>query len=141
VEVRGNGKVTFRGNGSDNFAGERKTRISPAAVRCLIDDFRFADFWSLNSKYETPVNDLPAYTVSVTAGGNTKNLTDYAGQMVGMPSAVSGLENAIDQAAQTDMWIKGKAQTIAALGAEKFDFHSPAAANLLTMPAQDAPYA
>lgn len=139
VEVRGNGEVRFRGDSYVNFAGEHRTHIPQAAVRCLLDDFRFADFWSLDSKYEAPATDLPTYTMSVTIGGNTKAVTDYAGQMVGMPASVSGLENAIDQAAQTEMWIKGNAQTIAALEAEKFDFHGRAAADLLAMSAQDAP--
>jgi len=49
------------------------------------------------------------------------------------------LEEAIDQAASTDAWIKGNDRTIPALEAEYFDFHSRAAADLLASAAHDAP--
>ncbi len=139
VELRGNGDVLFHGDRYVNFVGDHRTRVSRSAIRCLVDDFRFADFWSLDSVYEAPVTDLPTYKVTFTIGGQAKTVTDYAGQMVGMPAAVSGLELAIDQAAQTGMWIKGNDHTIAALEAERFDFHGPAAANLLATAMQDAP--
>lgn len=98
-----------------------------------------ADFWSLELKYVANVTDLPAYKVSLTISGKTKVLTDYAGHSVGMPAVVTSLEEAIDQAASTDAWIKGNDRTIPALEAEYFDFHSRAAADLLASAAHDAP--
>lgn len=139
VELRGNGDVLFHGVRYVNFAGDHRTRVSQSAIRCLLDDFRFADFWSLDNAYEAPVTDYPGYTLTLTIGGRTKTVTDYAGQSVGMPATVGGLELAIDQAAQTAMWIKGNDRTIAALEAERFDFRGPAAANLLASAMQDAP--
>jgi hypothetical protein len=105
----------------------------------LLDDFRAADFWSLDAQYVANVTDLPAYEVSLTVGGTTKVLTDYAGQMVGMPSAVTALEQAIDEAADSDRWINGNAETISSLEAEHFDFHGRGAADLLANAARDAP--
>jgi ankyrin repeat protein len=87
----------------------------------------------------TNVTDLPTYRISLTVAGKPKVLTDYAGQAVGMPAAVTALEQAIDQAADTDTWIRGNDRTIAALEAERFDFHGRAAADLLATAAQDAP--
>lgn len=139
VELRGTGDVLFKGEGFVTFAGDHQTRVSPQVIECLLQDFRIADFWSLDPEYVANVTDLPTYKVSLTVGGKTKVLTDYAGQSVGMPAAVTALEEAIDQAASTDTWIKGNDRTIPALEAEHFDFHGRAAAELLATAAQDAP--
>jgi hypothetical protein len=139
VELRGTGEVTFKGEGFVTFAGDHSTRVSPQVIECLLQDFRMADFWSLDPEYVANVTDLPTFKVSLTVGGKTKVLTDYAGQSVGMPPAVTALEEAIDQAAGTDSWIRGNDRTIPALEAEHFDFHGRAAADLLATAAQDAP--
>jgi hypothetical protein len=139
IEVHGDGRVVFHGNGYVNFQGDHEARIPPLAVQCLLDDFRTADFWSLDPEYKADVTDLPTYTVSLTVGRKTKTLTDYAGQAVGMPAAVSALEQAIDAAAGSDTWITGNAGTIAALQAEHFEFRSRRGAEALANAAQDAP--
>jgi hypothetical protein len=139
VELRGDGVVLFHGDGFVTFAGDHQTRVSPEAVECLLQDFRMSDFWSLDPEYVANVTDLPTYKISLTVGGKTKVLTDYAGQSVGMSAAVTALEDAIDQAAGTDSWIRGNDRTIPALEAEHFDFHSRDAADLLATAAQEAP--
>lgn len=139
VELRGTGEVLFKGEGFVTFPGDHQTRISPQVIECLLQDFRLADFWSLDPEYVANVTDLPTQKISLTVGGKTKVLTDYFGQSVGMPAAVTALEEAIDQAAGTDTWIKGNDRTISALEAEHFDFHSRGAADLLATAAQDAP--
>jgi hypothetical protein len=139
AELRGTGEVLFSGTGFVTFPGDHQSRISPQVIECLLQDFRMADFWSLDPEYVANVTDLPTYKISLTIGGKTKVLTDYAGQSVGMPAAVTGLEEAIDQAASTDTWIKGNDKTIPALEAEHFDFHGRDAADLLATAAQDAP--
>jgi hypothetical protein len=139
VELRGTGEVLFHSDGFVTFSGDHQTRVSPQTIECLLQDFRTADFWSLDPEYVANVTDLPTYKISLTVGGKTKVLTDYAGQSVGMSAAVTALEQAIDQAASTDTWINGNDKTIAALEAEHFDFHSREAADLLATAAQDAP--
>ncbi len=139
VELRGTGEVLFHGDGFVTFPGDHQTRVSPQVLECLLQDFRMADFWSLDSEYVANVTDLPTYKISLTVGGKTKSLTDYAGQSAGMPTAVTALEQAIDQAASTDTWIKGNDKTIQALEAEHFDFLGRDAADLLATAAQDAP--
>ena len=139
VELRGNGVVLFHGDAFVNFPGDHQIRVSPQIVQCLLKDFRTADFWSLDSVYVANVTDLPTYKISLAVAGKTKALTDYAGQSVGMPAAVTALEQAIDQAAGTDSWTRGNDTTIAALEAEHFNFHSRAAAAMLATAAQDAP--
>jgi hypothetical protein len=59
--------------------------------------------------------------------------------MVGMPKIVSALEQAIDQTAQTDMWVTGNSNTIAALEAENFGFGGRAAGELLVKASARAP--
>jgi hypothetical protein len=139
VELNGTGEVLFQSDGFVTFPGDHQTRVSPQAIECLLQDFRTVDFWSLDPEYVANVTDLPTYKISLTIDGKTKVLTDYAGQSVGMPAAVSALEDAIDQAASTDTWIKGNDKTIPALEAEHFDFRSKNAADLLATAAQDAP--
>lgn len=139
VEIRGTGEVLFHSDGFVTFPGDHRTRVSPQVVQCLLSNFRTVDFWSLDPEYAANVTDLPTYRVSLTIGGQTKVLTDYAGQSVGMPPEVTALEQAIDLAASTETWIKGDNRTIQALEAEGFDFKSRAAADLLAAAAQDAP--
>jgi hypothetical protein len=45
--------------------------------------------------------------VTVTRHGRTRSVTDYAGQMVGMPAAVIEIEDAIDTAANTRACVVG----------------------------------
>jgi hypothetical protein len=139
VELRGSGDVLFEGDGFVTFAGAHRTRVSPEVVECLLQDFRAADFWSLDPEYVAHVTDLPTYKISLTIGGQTKVLTDYAGQSVGMPAVITALEEAIDQAASTGTWLEGNDKTIPALEAEHFDFGGRDAADLLATAAQEAP--
>jgi hypothetical protein len=43
----------------------------------------------------------------LSVGGRTKTVTDYVGEQVGMPVVITDLENAVDEAAGTERWIKG----------------------------------
>ena len=139
VELSGDGNVQFQGNEHVAVAGTHRSKISLSAVPCLLENFRAADFWSLDSEYIWPATDLPTYKISLTINGQTKTVTDYAGEKVGMPPVVTALEQAIDQAAQTETWITGNANTIATLEAEEFDFGSPAAGELLVRASTRAP--
>jgi hypothetical protein len=139
VELGGNGEVLFHGDGFVTFPGDHKSSVSPLVIQCLLNDFRLVDFWSLDREYVANVTDLPTYKISLTIGGKTKVLTDYAGRMVDMPLGVTVLEEAIDQAAGSDAWITGNARTIPGLESEHFDFHGRAAANLFVTASEDAP--
>ena len=132
VEIGGDGSVTYTGESYVAVDGVRRERIAPEAVDALIARFREADFFSLNDEYVAGITDLPTYAVTLTIGGRTKRVVDYAGSMEGMPFAVMRLERAIDRIARTRAWIDGDATTAARLEAEGYDFTSPAAGRALT---------
>ena len=127
AEIRGDGTVRFEGEDFVAFAGAHQSRVVPQALQDLLDLFREADFFSLDSRYAGNITDMPAQEITLTIGGQTKTVLDYAGLMVGMPFGVERLEHAIDRIAGTRRWISGDATTVAALEAEGYDFTTPEA--------------
>jgi hypothetical protein len=123
--------VKYHGEAFVLVAGDHSTNLAPEDVRCLVDAFRATDFWSLSPRYTASITDSPTYSLTLSIGGKSKTVDDYVGQAVGMPKAVSGLEDAVDQLSGDERWITGDAQTLPALEAEHFDFRSRAGADLL----------
>lgn len=109
VEIHGDGKVEFNGRQYVAQSGHHEAQISPDAVRTLFEKFRAADFFSLKDGYRGDITDHPSYSVTLRYDGREKSVADYAGDMVGMPKVVSELEDAVDEAAGTERWIKGPA--------------------------------
>ena len=83
-----------------------------------MSEFEKAKFFAAGDKYIAKVTDNPTYTLTLTVGGKTKTVTDYVGIEVGLPLAISDLENAVDDTAGTQRWIKGNDQTPASLDQE-----------------------
>ena len=50
---------------------------------------------------------MPSCELTLSFDGKEKRVLDYAGEMVGMPAAVRDLEHAVDEAAQTERWVRG----------------------------------
>lgn len=132
VEIHGDGRVIYTGEAYVAVDGVRRERIAVEAVDALVARFREADFFSLNDEYVAGITDQSTQTVTLTIGGQTKRVVDYAGSMEGMPFAVMRLQRAIDRTARTRAWIDGDATTAARLEAEGYDFTSPAAGRALT---------
>jgi ankyrin repeat protein len=130
VTISGDGSVLFVGEGSVNVEGEHRYAIPVERVDALIRQFRDGDFWSLDDHYEVPVTDQATYTLTFSAGGVTKTVTDYVGRGGGMPRIVTALEEAVDEAADSARWITGNEHTLAALEAERFNFRSLRAAHM-----------
>lgn len=124
VEILGDGRVTFTGRAYVAVEGVHHRRISREAVEALVERFRAADFFWMEDEYVARITDFPSYRLTLTIGGRTKRVADYAGEMVGMPFAVTGLEAAIDRAAGTRAWVTGDATTAERLEAEGYDFTS-----------------
>ena len=101
------GSVHFSGEKYVQFQGEHDAHIAPAAVMELVRQFENAKFFAAGDKYIARVTDNPTYKLTLTVGGKTKTVTDYVGEQVGMPLAITDLENAVDDAAGTERWIKG----------------------------------
>jgi ankyrin repeat protein len=139
VEVHGDGEIVYEGRCNVVVDGRHLWRAAPADVAALLGQVRAADFWSLKARYAASITDNATYRLSVTIGGRTKTLEDYVGLAVGMPKSVRALEDAVDHITGADRWLVGDTSTIPALEAEGWDFHGPAAAQVLARAAAEAP--
>jgi hypothetical protein len=131
LEIRGDGLVTYDGQGFVAIEGVHHRTISPEAVAELLEMFRAADFYSLDDDYSASVTDNPTQTITLTIGGQRKTVSDYVGLEAGMPFAVERLEHAIDRIAGVRTWVEGDAATADLLATEGYDFTSPAAGRAL----------
>lgn len=111
VQIAGDGTVVYHGQDCVAQSGEQRARIPTATVRALLDAFRQAGFFSLHERYAASITDNPTYSTSIAFDGRKKTVSDYAGGAVGMPEAVSALEDAIDRAAGTERWVYGGKRT------------------------------
>ena len=131
VEVHGDGTVLFEGGSYVVFTGHHRGSVPVDNVLELVKLFEKADYFSLADKYQAPITDNPSYTTSIEFDGAHKQVVDYVGLQVGMPMAVSDLEDAIDRLSDSARWTKGNENTLASLQAEHWNFKSKAAADTL----------
>jgi ankyrin repeat protein len=136
VEVHGDGTVLYSGGLYVAITGSHRAKISRDTVSEMVEAFRGADYFSLESEYMWGATDQPTYTISISIDGRSKEVVDYAGQQVGMPESVEKLEKTIDRLSGVERWTKGNAETVPALTQEKFDFKSPQASEFLANVAQ-----
>jgi ankyrin repeat protein len=132
VRIAGDGTVTFLGGSSVAVVGSHVGRVALNDVRGLLDLFRRADFYSFDDKYSMNVTDGPTFVIGIEVGGVAKSITDYMGEYIGMPLAITALEAELDRTAGTAKWLKGNSETVPSLRAEGFDFKSDAAGMILT---------
>lgn len=148
VAIRGDGAVRFSSE-QKNFDGTEaevhraymgdsllwpgvhEAQIDPKAVADLIARFRAAHFMGLKDEYQAQVTDNPYYALTLRIGGVTKRVTDYVGDMVGMPASVTELEKAVDAVAGTARWVRGNGETVALMKKEGLDFRSEDAAAMV----------
>ena len=105
VSIDGDGSVLFDGRAYVAETGRRRSAVDPAAVRGLYEQFRSANFMSLDDSYVTDITDNPTYTLTIESAGARKTVIDYVGAKAGMPDSVTALEDAVDRVANTDQWI------------------------------------
>ncbi|ACB95883.1 ankyrin repeat domain-containing protein [Beijerinckia indica] len=138
IELRGDGSALYTGKDFVLVTGQHAFEVSPETIQCLLAQFRKADFWSLNNSYIAPFYDSPKYQVTLMIGSHKKSVIDYVGLAVGMPKAVTALEDEIDRIG-ANRWVYGDSKTLPSLRNEHFDFHSEAAATILANGAASAP--
>jgi hypothetical protein len=97
------------------WPGVHSAQIDPVDARKLIDRFRQIGFLGLRDDYSCSVTDQSATQLALVAPGVRKIVTDYVGECVGMPRAVSLLEGEIDRLAGTARWVRGTPETLALL--------------------------
>jgi ankyrin repeat protein len=136
IEVRGDGTVVYEGGQFAAVEGHHHALISKDAVAALLNAFRGADYFSLRDSYSASVTDLPTFETSIQFDGHSKQVTDYAGDSIGMPDAVTRLESLLDHLTDSERWVSGNANTVASLVAEHWDFKSEAATTTLMYLAQ-----
>ena len=112
VEIAADGQVTFTGGRSYIepsvvCQGERQWQVSPADVATLEALIDRSGFFGFKAEYRGDMTDMAQMVVTVTRHGRTKSVTDYIGRMVGMPAAVTEIEEAIDTATQTRACVVG----------------------------------
>lgn len=131
VEIRGNGDVTYHGDGYVDVTGEHRYRVPVDEVLKLVDSLRNKDLWSLRRSYRAAWTDNPTYTLTLRMGDQTHQIEDYIGRRAGMPEAVSQFEAEVDAVARSAMWIHLSQEGVSRLESEGFDFTSTQGARLL----------
>ncbi len=115
VVIHGDGKIEFHGGHYVSIPGDHQARIAPEAAARLLERFRAAEFFEFKDKYVASVTDNPTYCLELAIGAKRKTITDYVGTWVGMPTLVSELEDAVDDAAGTERWVSAGPGTLAAM--------------------------
>jgi hypothetical protein len=145
VTIRGDGRVVFTTETLPGLTstigvvlpGTHEDRIAPETVAALFERFRKAGFFDLRSAYQFPATDLPTYVLTIDTGQRRRSVEDYGGRVAGMPKVVTELEDAVDNAAGTDRWVRGSTGLIAWLEGQHFDFRSTEAAQLAASAAHE----
>src|SRR4029077_12376057 len=99
VTITGDGQVTFNGRRFVRVTGEQHGTASMADVAHLAAMVEAGHFSCLQDAYRARVTDLPSQIITLERGGQTKTVTDYGGEMIGMPHAVREIEVEIDRVA------------------------------------------
>lgn len=137
LEIRGDGTVKYKGEAYVAVTGEHEGSISRKDLETLVDLFRRADFFSLDSKYSRDnLSDGQTTRMSLAFDGYNISVVDYYGAEAGMPESAGQLIGAIDLYGGANKWVRGDENTVAALNRENFDFHSQKAGGVLAVAAR-----
>lgn len=80
--------------------GPHRSHISSAAFEALVQEFREADFFSLDDRYAAHATDGAVYYLRVRIGDQEKTVVDFYGNQVGMPRVITRLQTAVDEAVE-----------------------------------------
>jgi hypothetical protein len=137
VEIRGDGKVTYRGESNVMVRGECSWAVPQSDVSALIEGFWKAGYFDLQDSYSDGGKDNSSTTTSLTIGDQRKSVWDHGGQRCSdksdpcMPAGVTEIEDAIDLVSGASSMVSGDTRTITLLEKTGFDFHSKRAASAL----------
>jgi hypothetical protein len=123
--------VEYEGIGYTAVEGIHRDVVDVLAVRRLAQRFIDAGFFFFDDRYTSGWTDGTTYILSISIDGYTKTVSDYGGLSVGMPFAVSELEEAVDILARSDRWVVGREGLVQNLKAEGYDFHTADAQAIL----------
>ncbi len=130
VSVSGSGEVTWNGKRFVAVPGVHHAPISDKAIRKLVDQVRTSRMLDAQDEYRAAMDHSPTYILTLDVNGLHKQVIDYIGPIVGMPTSIRGLEEQIDTAAGTAKWTKANEALLPALTAEHWDFAAQTKDNL-----------
>ena len=123
VSISGTGEVQWDGGPyAVAVPGTHHATLQPKSIDDLIDAVRASRILDARDEYRAGATDNPTYTVSVDLNGLHKQVVDYIGIIIGMPTGVRDLEDTIDRIADTGKWVAGNAELLPSLRAEHWDF-------------------
>jgi hypothetical protein len=103
LELRGDGSFVLteyaRGTRDEYPSTVQEGQIDATAFADLLEQFRNADFFSLQPEYAGGWTDNQRQTLTLTVGDQSARVLDYIGETAGMPLVVRDLEEAVDLAA------------------------------------------
>lgn len=105
VTLDSDGDIDFCGPGFVKAPGRQRSRISRPAFDALIQEFREADFFSLDDRYISNTAESEDIHLRVRIGNQEKTVMDAGGREVGMPAVIRNLQKAVDEAAETSRWV------------------------------------
>lgn len=105
VTLDSDGEVDFCGLGHIKARGPHQARISRASFEALVQEFRKADFFSLDDHYVSNTAESEDIHLRVRIGDQEKMVMDSGGREVGMPAVIRSLQKAVDEAAETSRWL------------------------------------
>jgi len=114
--------IVFNGRSFVVAIGSHTDSVDAPEVRQLAKKFVASDFYSMDAVYRVEVTDMPTYSLSIEIDGHKKEVEDYVGEWGGMPAIIAELEDEVDAFANTQRWINGNDGLVQALEAEKFNF-------------------
>ena len=114
LKISATGKVTYEGRASVKLVGKAESSISHEKLRELILAFEKINYFELRASFETPndgckdwVTDGPTAITSLTINGRSKSVRHYSGcRGIAVLAELEKLEQAIDDAANTEQWIR-----------------------------------
>jgi hypothetical protein len=111
VSIDASGNVEYDGKKFVRVEGRQTARIPVSRAARLLATAERIGFFELRDRYrtirnpdgtETMVTDLPTAFVTVTRGGQSKQVEDY----IGAPQGLKELEHEIDDLARTTRWVR-----------------------------------
>jgi hypothetical protein len=131
ITIHGDGRIGYVGDRFVSIPGPHKANTRVSRVRELLDRFRAAHFFGFRDSYHALITDNPTYQVSLRVGTQSKTVTDYMGERVGMPTAMKDLESAIDATADSARWVTASPQTPDVLTQDGIELTSAKATEIL----------
>ena len=117
LKITGDGTVTYDGSANVFLTGTHAGGISDTEFRELVEEFRQADFFSLQDDYTGGVMDAWMGNASITIGSDSKKVSFYDHT----PQIMRQVEKTVTRLAHSEQWLTGNPESVPNLIAGNFD--------------------